>query len=60
MHAGIKIKQMQQRDLNDSSQALRQAEQLQVRYTTVLKNSTKYSTNRATNTAECKLNNDKI
>ena len=38
MHAGIKIKQMQQRDLNDSSQALRQAEQLQVRYATALKN----------------------
>ena len=37
MRAGIKIKQMQQRDLNDSSQALRQAEQLQVRYTTVFK-----------------------
>ena len=53
------MKQMQQRDLNDSSQALRQAEQLQVRYTTVLK-SIKYTTNRATNTTECKLNNDKI
>ena len=30
MHAGIIIKQMQQRDLNDSSQALRQAEQITI------------------------------
>ena len=36
---------MQQRDLNDSSQARRQAkQQQQVRYTTVLKNKYKYNT----------------